>query len=115
LKILFAKCPVFCKINWTFYCLYIENKNMKITEYIAFTIDRFPKGYIFTYNDFIDEVNKKEAIIKALNRMATSGKIAQISKGKYLKVPIEKITDFDLEENEWRVVELESDPKEIEI
>lgn len=58
---------------------------MKITEYISLTIDRFPKGYIFTYSDFITEVNKKEAIIKALNRMAASGKIAKLSKGKYYK------------------------------
>jgi hypothetical protein len=30
-------------------------------------------------------VNQKEAIIKALNRMAASGKIAKLSKGKYYK------------------------------
>lgn len=58
---------------------------MKITEYISFTIDRLPKGYIFTYADFNTEVNKKEAVIKALNRMVTSGKIAKLSKGKYFK------------------------------
>lgn len=58
---------------------------MKTTEYIAFTINRFPKGYIFTYEDFITKVNKKEAIIKALNRMAALGKITKLSKGKYYK------------------------------
>ncbi|MBK3516200.1 DUF6088 family protein [Carboxylicivirga marina] len=58
---------------------------MKTTEYIANTIDRLPKGYIFTYADFITEVNKREAIIKALNRMVVSGKIAKLSKGKYYK------------------------------
>lgn len=58
---------------------------MKIAEYIAFTIDRLPKGYIFTYADFTTEVNQKEAVIKALNRMAASGKIAKLSKGKYYK------------------------------
>lgn len=58
---------------------------MKTTEYIALTIDRFPKGYVFTYEDFITKVNKKEAIIKALNRMVALGKIAKISKGKYYK------------------------------
>jgi hypothetical protein len=30
-------------------------------------------------------VNQKEAVIKALNRMVTSGKIAKLSKGKYYK------------------------------
>lgn len=58
---------------------------MKVSDYIIFKIDRLPKGYVFTYEDFIDEVNKKEAIIKALNRMAASGKIAKLSKGKYYK------------------------------
>jgi hypothetical protein len=42
---------------------------MKVTEYIEFKIDRLPKGYVFTYDDFITEVSKKEAVIKALNRM----------------------------------------------
>jgi len=58
---------------------------MKVSDYIIFKIGRLPKGYVFTYEDFIDEVNKKEAIIKALNRMAASGKIAKLSKGKYYK------------------------------
>ncbi|HBG58451.1 DUF6088 family protein [Proteiniphilum sp. UBA1028] len=58
---------------------------MKITEYISFTIDRFPKGYVFTYADFPAEVNRKEAVIKALNRMVAAGKIAKLSKGKYYK------------------------------
>ncbi|TXE06249.1 hypothetical protein FUA26_14850 [Seonamhaeicola algicola] len=58
---------------------------MKATEYIRNTINRLPKGYIFTYEDFNVDVNKKEAIIKALNRMANSGKIKKLSKGKYFK------------------------------
>ncbi|MFN7331287.1 MAG: DUF6088 family protein, partial [Bacteroidota bacterium] len=58
---------------------------MKTPEYIALTIDRLPKGYVFTYADFMAEVNKKEALIKALNRMVKAGKIAKLSKGKYYK------------------------------
>jgi hypothetical protein len=58
---------------------------MKTSEYISFTIDRFPKGYVFTYTDFVKRVNQKEAVIKALNRMVASGKIAKLSKGKYYK------------------------------
>jgi hypothetical protein len=58
---------------------------MKTPEYIALTIDRLPKGYVFTYADFMAEVNKKEAVIKALNRMVKAGKIAKLSKGKYYK------------------------------
>ena len=58
---------------------------MKITDYISYTIDRFPKGFVFTYADFPIEVNQKEAIIKALNRMVAAGKIVKLSKGKYYK------------------------------
>lgn len=58
---------------------------MKTTAYIAFKIDRLPKGYVFTYADFTTEVIQKEAVIKALNRMVASGKIAKLSKGKYYK------------------------------
>ncbi len=58
---------------------------MKTSEYIRFKINRFPKGYVFTYNDFITEVNSKEAVIKNLNRMAASDKIKKLSKGKFYK------------------------------
>lgn len=44
-----------------------------------------------------------------------NGDVAVTAKGKYLKVPLEKITDFDIEENEWRIVKTENDPKVIEI
>ena len=58
---------------------------MKTTDYIAYIIDRFPKGFVFTYSDFNREVSQKQALIKALNRMVLSGKIAKLSKGKYYK------------------------------
>lgn len=58
---------------------------MKTTDYVSSTIDRLPIGYVFTYVDFITEVNQKEAIIKALNRMAANGKITKLSKGKFYK------------------------------
>ena len=58
---------------------------MKTSEYIAFIIDRLPNGYVFTYTEFDTEVKQKEAVIKALNRMVSSGKIAKLSKGKYYK------------------------------
>lgn len=58
---------------------------MNVSDYIADKIERLPKGYVFTYSDFIADVNKKEAVIKALNRMVASGKIAKLSKGKYYK------------------------------
>ncbi len=82
---------------------------MKIAEYISFTIDRLPRGYVFTYADFVTDVNQKEAVIKALNRMVAAGKIAKLSKGKYykpentpfgaLQPPQEQIVKDLLEEN----------------
>ncbi len=58
---------------------------MKTSDYIRNTIGRFPKGYIFTYIDFIYKVKNKEALIKALNRLAASGRIVKLAKGKYYK------------------------------
>lgn len=84
---------------------------MKITEYITNYIDRLPKGYVFTYADFIDKVKSKEAVIKALNRMVVSGKIAKLSKGKYYKS--EKSVFGDLQPNRYQIVKdlLEEDGK----
>lgn len=86
---------------------------MKTTDYISNTIDRLPKGYVFTYEDFIDAVNKKEAVIKALNRMAVSGKIAKLSKGKYYKP--EQTVFGELQPNQYQIVKdlLENDGKTI--
>ena len=75
---------------------------MKVSEYIAFSIDRLPKGYVFTYSDFTSEVNKKEAVIKALNRMVESGKISKLAKGKYYKP--EKTPFGNLQPNQAQVV-----------
>lgn len=84
---------------------------MKTTDYIAFTIDRLPKGYVFTYVDFMTELHKAQAIIKALNRMADAGEIAKLSKGKFYKP---KQTIFgELQPSEEQVVKdlLEEDGK----
>ena len=45
---------------------------MKTTDYMLYSIDWLPKGYVFTCTDFVNEVKKKEALIKALNRMAAT-------------------------------------------
>ncbi len=84
---------------------------MKIAEYIANSIYRLPKGYVFTYEDLIGEVKKKEAVIKALNRMAASGKISKLSKGKYYKP--EKSAFGELAPPQYQVVKdlLEDDGK----
>jgi hypothetical protein len=95
---------------------------MNITQYITNSIARLPKGYIFTYADFIDKVNDigakrksrsigKEAAIKALNRLAASGKIAKLSKGKFYKP--EESSFGKLQPNRYQLVKdlLEEDGK----
>ena len=43
------------------------------------------------------------------------GSVAVTAKGKYMKLALNKITDFDHEEQEWKVVSKENDPTEIEV
>lgn len=75
---------------------------MSIAKQTADIIDRLPKGYIFTYLDFIDKVNNKEALIKALNRMVTAGKINKLSKGKYYKP---ELTPFgEIQPDQYQIV-----------
>lgn len=61
---------------------------MKVSDYVLNTINRLPRGYVFTYLDFVNEVNTQGAVIKALSRMAAAGKIEKLSKGKYYKPEI---------------------------
>ena len=58
---------------------------MKTSEYIKYIIDRFPRGYVFTYVDFANKVKSNDALIKALNRLVASGRIVKLAKGKYYK------------------------------
>lgn len=58
---------------------------MNTTRNIALTINKYQNGYVFTYSDIIKDVKNKDAVIKALNRMVKSNKIAKLSKGKYYK------------------------------
>lgn len=74
---------------------------MKVTDYIINKIDRLPKGYVFTYGDFTNEVDSKEAIVKALNRMVKTSKINKLSKGRFYKP--EKTPFGDLEPDEYQV------------
>ena len=78
-------CPVFYAKNWTNTCSFSNVFSMKATEYIKNSIDRFPKGYVFTYSDFIAMVENKEALVKALNRLAATGRIVKLTKGRYYK------------------------------
>lgn len=62
----------------------------------------------------LTEENKR--IFKGAGKIVLpDGKIAATAEGKYLKLPIEKIADFDREENEWKVIKSPDDPEVIEI
>lgn len=45
----------------------------------------------------------------------SNGEIAVTAQGKYLKLPLDDIADFDREANEWRVITSAQDPTHIEI
>ena len=44
----------------------------------------------------------------------TSGEIAATARGKYMKFPIEKVSDFNITEQEWAVMPSPRDPLEID-
>ena len=59
-------CLVFHVINWTFYIL-CKIKILTTIQFINDKINYLPKGYIFTYSDFLTkEKQNKEAVIKSL-------------------------------------------------
>ncbi len=45
----------------------------------------------------------------------SNGEVAATAEGKYLKLPIAEIADFDREDNEWRVIRSDREPESIEI
>lgn len=58
---------------------------MSVAKSVESRLNRFPKGYVFTYKDFPMVAENREAIIKAVNRMVKSGRIAKMSKGKFYR------------------------------
>jgi acyl-coenzyme A thioesterase PaaI-like protein len=43
------------------------------------------------------------------------GEVAATGVGKYMKLPLEKIADFDAEEQEWKVIREDGDPTEVDL
>jgi len=86
---------------------------VKVTEFIDNKINRLPKGFVFTYDHFMKEVNSREAVIKALNRMVSKGKLAKLSKGRYYKP--ERSVFGVLEPEQYQIVKdlIEKDSKPI--
>ncbi len=58
---------------------------MKTAKFVASSVERLPKGRVFTYANFVSDTKQKEAIIKALNRMVAAGLVTKLAKGKYYK------------------------------
>ncbi|MDH5202630.1 MAG: PaaI family thioesterase [Nitrospirota bacterium] len=44
-----------------------------------------------------------------------NGETAVVGEGKYIKLPLDKIADFNREENEWQVIPSDNDPLSIEV
>ena len=86
---------------------------MKTTDYLESELDRLPNGHVFTYSEILKEVSRKEAVIKALNRMVASGKLSKLAKGKFYKP--ENTVFVAIEPNQYQVVKdlLEEDGKTI--
>lgn len=67
-------------------CVYLHVGGfMKVSQRIASKVDTLPRGIVFNYLSMLQDVSEREAVIKALNRLAQAGKIAKLSRGKYYK------------------------------
>jgi len=58
---------------------------MRTTEYINAKLGKIPLGRIFTLENFANSEVKTASVVKALNRMASAGKISKLAKGKFYK------------------------------
>jgi hypothetical protein len=56
---------------------------MSISKEIRKKIVVFPDDYVFKASDFEMESQNQSAVVKALNRMAATGEISKLSKGKF--------------------------------
>ena len=80
--------------------------------------EEFQSDYIpdFIYEHFPKCENLFNFLIKGEGEIILSdGKIGASAKGSYLKLPISKIADFDLEENEWKIIKSPDDPEFIDV
>ncbi|MDP3446182.1 MAG: DUF6088 family protein [Ignavibacteria bacterium] len=58
---------------------------MKVTELLRDKIERFPEGFVFTYDEFGIDADKENAFKKAMSRLVKSGTIERLSKGRFYK------------------------------
>lgn len=72
---------------------------MKNKEKVIKKVKKIPKGIVFTYEDICQNSKEKEAVIKNLNRLVTSGALSKLYKGRFYKA---KQTPFGkLQPNEF--------------
>lgn len=75
---------------------------MKVPDFIESKINRLPVGYVFTYEDFNLQVDKVDALTKALSRLVQEEKIRKLSPGRFYKP---RRTDFgELKPEVYQVV-----------
>lgn len=82
---------------------------MVITKQLREILDAMPQGRVFTIADFNVPQEYQPALVKALSRLVTEGKIRKVSKGRYykpkqtmfgtLKPPIMEVVKDFLERN----------------
>lgn len=58
---------------------------MKVSDLVRNKINRFQDGYVFTYDDFTNEVKNESALKLALFKLVKTGKIERLSKGRFYK------------------------------
>ena len=58
---------------------------------------------------------KKRAFVGSGEILLPDGAVAVEGKGRFLKLPIDKIADFDVDEQEWKVVPSLEDPQEVNL
>ena len=57
----------------------------------------------------------KRAFVGSGEILLPDGTVAVEGRGRFLKLPIDKIADFDVEKEEWRVVPSADDPQEVDL
>jgi len=57
----------------------------------------------------------KRSFVGSGEILLADGTVAVEGKGRFLKLPIDKIADFDVQEQEWRVLSTPDDPQEVDL
>ncbi|HEC41827.1 MAG TPA: hypothetical protein ENI20_03255 [Bacteroides sp.] len=73
---------------------------MKSSDIVKYRVGRLQRGHVFTYSDLDMDVAKKDAVIKALNRMVEAGTLKKLSKGKYYKSVITPFGELQPDQNQ---------------